>query len=423
MRYNVWFRAILALIVLITISSILKWSSLPLDNTTFWWIVQASFLTIFVVLKLKYSTFFKIEKAWVVKCYLVWNSICIIRGVFIAENYWEWKNLVGTSMSILLPLIVFVFQRKVLVRYIYFYWLRICIPLFFVLSPTFTYSDAVGRYLMPISLLLLFFPIIPFKWKLILLSLSLLVFLSDLNARSNVIKFIVPLLLGLVAYLPSLVSSRKLKIARMSLLLMPFLLLFLGISGVFNIFKMDDYISGDYSVNVVENGKVEKGDLIADTRTFLYVEVVQSAIKYNYYLFGRTPARGNESDSFGWKNKELLKISTNERFANEVSILNVFTWTGIVGVFLYFILFASASHLAINRSKNNYVKIVGVYIAFRWAYSWVEDFNIFDVSYLFLWILLGVCFSREFRSMDDIDFKNWFQLIFKEKKRQPSIRS
>jgi hypothetical protein len=147
---------------------------------------------------------------------------------------------------------------------------------------------------------------------------------------------------------------------------------------------------------------------VADTRTFLYYEVLSSSIKLNSWLFGRSPARGNISDSFG----ESDMNKRNERLANEVSILNYFTWLGLIGVILIFIIFYRASYLAVNYSNNIYIKIVGIFIAFRWSYGWVEDINNFYIQYLYLWLFIGFCFSRNFRQMSNIEIQNWVHDIF-----------
>ena len=137
-----------------------------------------------------------------------------------------------------------------------------------------------------------------------------------------------------------------------------------------------------------------------------------SAIKNNYIIFGRTPARGNDSNSFGDYNKEKLKTGKQERFGNEVSILNIFTWLGIIGVVLYFIIFLKASYFAINESNNFPIKIVGLNISFRWAFGFVEDFSNFDLSNIFLWLMIGMCFSKTFRQMSNSQMKNWVLGIF-----------
>ncbi|WP_298487923.1 hypothetical protein [uncultured Maribacter sp.] len=175
---------------------------------------------------------------------------------------------------------------------------------------------------------------------------------------------------------------------------------------------MNDYIKGDYTVAANENSYGDKEDLTADTRTFLYVEEILSAIKYDYVIFGRTPARGYESPTFGREIDKDLKRNKMERFSSEVSILNIFNWTGLIGVVLYFLIFVRASYLALKKSNNWALKCLGIYVAFRWMYAWVEDYSSFDLSFLFLFLAISICYSKAFRDMTDSEFKYWLFGVF-----------
>ncbi|MFA6795028.1 MAG: hypothetical protein WCR50_06005, partial [Proteiniphilum sp.] len=79
---------------------------------------------------------------------------------------------------------------------------------------------------------------------------------------------------------------------------------------------------------------------------------------------------------------------------------------------LYFLIFYRASYLAVNRSNNIYVKMLGVFIAFRWLYSWVEDVNNFSINYFMLMIIFGMCFSHSFRKMTNNEIIIWARGIF-----------
>ena len=404
-------QIITILIFLITISSVNQWTDLPLDNTFFWWIIYGLLLFYFVKCKKFFFREGNNKYLYVLFTYLIWMVICIIRGMFVADNYWEWKNLIHTSMFLLIPLSIYVTTNKIMVQKIIFVWLKYALPTFFILY-YFLHTEAIGRYLIPISFLFLFFPVVNRKWKFILIFFTLIIFFTDINARSNVIKFALPVILCCLYYVRSFIGNKVINAGRLMFLFLPIILLGLGLAGIFNPFKMDEYIEGDYKTVSQVGGEELEEDLTADTRTFLYVEVLESAIKHKYVLFGRTPARGNDSASFGLHQMEELNTGKMERFSNEVSILNIFTWTGLLGVVLYFLIFFNASYLAINKSHNIFMKIIGLYISFRWAYSWVEDFSTFNISNIFLWISIGMCFSKSFCNMTNIEMKIWVRGIF-----------
>lgn len=402
------------IIVMISVASIADVATINIRNTFLWWSLYAYTLYVFIslLLVLRSNQVFRINQFKPISLLLIWYIICIIRGCIIAEGYWQWKNLTSTSLVMLLTIVSYITTSPIIISVIINKWLKWALPLFLLLYPYIYEGDGVGRYLVPISFLMIFWPLLNVKSKILVFFGSLIVIFGNLDARSNVIKFSVPLILTFAFYI-GLFSYRKI-INRLRVLVffLPFVFLILGASGVFNIFRLEDYADFTY-FNEIANSNKEKGiDLKADTRSFLYKEVISSSIKYDYYIFGRTPARGNESEAFGWGEKLLLNLKSNERYGNEVSILNIFNFTGLIGVFLYFFVFYQATYLSIVKSKNTYSVILGCFITFRWCYAWVEDFTNFDLSYLFLWIMIGLCYSQTFRNMNDTEVKYWARSFF-----------
>jgi hypothetical protein len=371
-----------------------------------------SILILVVFFLAKYSFFDKKnqQNLRIVWIYLIWNIICIIRGMLIAEIYWDWKGLITNAMALLLPIVAYSATNRKVIQYMLSYYIRYVLPLF-VIFALILRADAYGFYLIPMSFLLLFFPVMTMRQKILMLAVTFVVITADLGARSNVIKFGIPVLILGFYYLRSMLTMKILETARLLLFIIPIMLFLLGVSDIFNVFKMDEYVKGDYTtVGTDEFGNRVEINVTTDTRTFIYTEVLQSAIKNNYWLFGRTPARGNDSEIFGERAYELTRRS--ERLANEIGLANVFTWTGIVGVILYSLIFYRASYLAVNRSANIYIKLVGIYVAFRWLYSWVEDVNNFTLNYFMLWVMMGLCYSSTFRNMTDKEIAVWVRGIF-----------
>tara|TARA_R110002126_G_scaffold286935_3_gene439234 strand:- start:10136 stop:11401 length:1266 start_codon:yes stop_codon:yes gene_type:complete len=402
-------------LALITLLSINKWSSVVFGSTFFWWGIQTLFFIIILSTRKRFFNKLNKKTIWSVNLFLIWMIVCIVRASLIAENYWEWKNLVTTSFVLLLGLVVYVFMNPELNRLLLKKWFKFILPLFFIFIFIIR-GDAYGHYLAPVVLILLLFPLITKKWKIIGLFFILFIILLSQDSRSNIIKFSVSLILGTSTYYFRFIFSNKVfNLIRLIFLIAPIIFFTLGVSGIFNIFKMSEYIEGDYTTKVQVDGKTNEVSMTADTRTLIYIEVLSSALNNEYVFFGRTPARGNDSSIFGEVLAKELSTGKSERFSNEVSILNVFTWTGLVGVILYFFIFFRASYLAINKSNNFYIKIIGLFVAFRWMYGWVEDFSRFDLSNIILWMLISMCFSIEFRNMTNLEFKLWVRGIFSNK--------
>lgn len=383
--------------------------SIPLiSNTTIWWIIQ--FVILFTFIKSK-NYYFDAENnpaIHVVQWYLLWNLISIIRGLFIAETYWDWKALVANSIALLLPIIAYTATNKDVIKAMLNRYIKYALPLFLIFI-FFIEPGAYGFYLVPISFLVLFLPVISRKWKLVILSLSIIVITIDLGVRSNVIKFGLPILLSLIYYFRFIRSNLHYEFIRRLLFIIPLIFFGLAVMEIFNVFNMNEYVKKDYTkIKKDAYGEEVEENLTEDTRTFLYTDVLETAKKYNSWLIGRSPARGNESEMFG----EFDLSGRGERVANEVAVLNIFTWTGVIGVFLYFLVFYKASFLAINHSRNTFIKVVGLFIAFRWLYAWVEDVNDFSLTTFILWIMIGLCYSNSFRKMNNEEVMIWIKDIF-----------
>lgn len=355
----------------------------------------------------------------VIILFSVWMGLGIVRGIFVAENYWEWKHLTFSSQALFLPLIGLAYTNSRLAQNSISIWLKYSLPLFIVYAILLIRPSSFGYYLSPIILLGILFPFLSIKWRVLTIVLMVIVLLTFVEARSSAIKSAVILLIILFYFLRILHNTWVLNALNLFLYITPILLLVLGVTGIFNIFNMSDYIG--------ENS--ENRGVLADTRSFIYEEQIASAINNNYVLFGRSPARGFDS-VFGEVITQMLEDTgntrgghlKNERFSCEVLFLNIFNYLGLTGVILYSLIYFQASYLALKKSNNLIVKMIGLYIAFRWAYGWVEDFNRLDIMNLTLWLLIGMAFSNEFRKMSNKQIGNWVNGLFESRSESSIIK-
>lgn len=406
------------LIIIVTISSIQQWLSLVISTTLITWVINFYIIYIILKFKAKYSTVLLtsyIEKYdWhLIKIYLLWLLFNSIRGIFITENYWEWKQLITGMQSLSLPLFIYIFSVTDISQRVLIYWFKYALLIFILLVP-FLSTDAYHFYLGPLFMIGCFISMIPKKWKYIISGLLIIMLLINLGARSQVIKSAIVLLIASGIYFRKYISIKILKFIHAFCYILPIILLYLGISGTFNIFQDISSNEGKYVNKKVVNGEVKEEDLSADTRTFIYIEVIESALKHNYVIWGRTPARGNDSVTFGSFKAENLKTGKYERHYNELCHTNVFTWLGLIGVILYSLIYFRSSYLALYKSNNKYIKYLGCFIAFRWAYGWIEDFNRFDIMNISLWMMISMGISIQFRSMSNEQFKSWLNGIFRK---------
>lgn len=394
-------------ILLISISSILQWCTLPIGNTFLWWILQGIILFLFVKLRPQRYTIIPIK---VFLIYLIFSAI--YGAIYMTENYWDWKLLVNNFMFFSLPLASFVFSRPSILKKLLKCWFKYSWFILFTLIP-FLISDAYGRFLVPFTFLALLFPVIKGKYRLFILAAYLITITLGSESRSDTIKFTICLLLGLSLYIPTIWKNKKMILTGYySLLIIPIILFILGVTNTFNIFRLEEELGLEGRYTLKDN-KGDEYSALGDTRTFLYVEVLKSAINNDYTLIGRSIARGYDSMTFGEEIDKAKEIKRGERGGCETSILNIFNYFGITGVIIYFIIFARASFLAICRSKNIFLPVIGIYIAFRWLFAWIEDFSRFDLNYLFLWIFIGMCYSPFFRQMKNKEIIIWVNQITK----------
>lgn len=392
-------------ILLISISSVLGWCSLPIRNTFSWWLLQSFILFIFYKLKPKKYVIFPI------KLFLFYLGFSAIYGaIFMTENYWDWKFLVNNLMVFSLPLASLVFGNSIYLPLVLKCWFKYAWIILILLMP-FLSSDAYGRFLVPFTFLALFITRLNKKYVILTIIAYLITITLGSASRSDMLKFSVCLILGLSMWFSTIWIRRKL-IWSIAIVMMasPIIFFILGISGKFNIFNIEEEfgLEGRYELR---SSKGEEYSALTDTRTFLYVEELQSAVNNGYVILGRSIARGYDSITFGdWADK-TMGIQRGERQGCETSILNVFNYFGVIGVVIYFIIFFRASFLAICQSRNVFIPVIGFYIAFRWLFAWIEDFSWFDLNYLFLWIFIGMCYSPVFRNMSNSDFKNWLRNI------------
>lgn len=400
-------------LLLLAFVSANQWSEIPLGNTFTTWTICTLVLIAFFIeySKSKLGLFYR--QYAIVGVFLLWAIIGIIRGCFTAENYWEWKNLYSTSLVLLMPLCVYVFRRPAVVCYTLKFWLFYGLSAYAVF---FFWVVGISQfYLGPLYLLICFIPIIRSKiWKVILIVFAILLLTYDIqDQRSQFIKAVISVSLAIGVYFRNFIGKIILRTTHLLLFIIPIIFLYLGISGHFNIFESTEE---EYSGRYISKGE-EHVDMSADTRTFIYYEVITSAVDNGYVILGRTPARGNDA-TFFYDTIDDLKYQRQvdnlkiERIRNEVCFPNIFTWLGLIGMLLYIGIYLCASIMAVYFSNNIYVRLLGIYVAFNFLYGWVENCTSFDILNFEYWIMNSICLSGKFRKMTDQEFNIWLNKCF-----------
>jgi len=407
-----------ALVVLITVPSIGQWITIPIGSTTIWWIVYALFLYSFLRYKKKVANNFP-KYPQPIKLFLVWTVLSAIYGIFMADYYWDFKLLVNNLMTYLMGISYVYLCRPENISKISRSWTLFAIIAFWLFLP-FMQLEAPGKFFFPFAFLLLFWPFYSNKWKFVILFFSFAIFIyGSLGARSTALRFGFTFLLSLSFLFINHISIKFIKWNTYILSMIPIVFLTLGITGVFNVWNIESYL-GDSEVLVSDayndsSNNTKQENLKTDTRTFIYYETITSAIESNYVIQGHSLARGYLSPFFSWMCDEQFKGTAyhkGERQSSEVSILNIFTYMGLIGVLLYAFIFGAAIRNVFSKSKNKCMYIIALYVSFRWLFAWIEDFTRFDLNNIYLWVALSMCYSPFFLNMTDKDFKLWAKNIF-----------
>lgn len=400
-------------IVFNTIVSVNQWSILPIGNTFITWTINTIIL-LFLVKELWLQRSLILKRRYlIVTLFLIWALIGSIRGFFVADNYWEYKQLVEGTFCLLLPLFTFAFADDEITITVLKKWNKWMVPLFFLFFILVLRPTEYHFLIWPIFFYGIFAYYLPKTWRIGILLIFVAMVTVGLSSRAQLLKVVATMLLAGAFYFNNYWIERLVRCMHWMFYVGSISLLFLGITGRFNVFESMQDKEGVYTeTRVNSDGNVVVDDASADTRTFIYQEVISSAIIHDYVWIGRTPARGNDSFFFGEKIAEELGTDKYERHNNEVCHPNVFTWLGLIGMLLYCFIYLQASWLATYRSNSYALKILGCFVAFHWALGWIEDQNRFDVSNVFMWMCIAICLSERFRSLNDDDFLYWFYCIF-----------
>jgi hypothetical protein len=341
-----------------------------------------------------------------IKIWLIWSIFNLIRGIFIAQDYYDWKFLLLSSFSFsLIPLVFFIGKNvnyainifKFVIKYLFLYGF-----LFIPLTLT-TNHELYSRLMIPLSLFILFFPFLKFNWKILIIIVGTISVLMAIEFRSNIIKIAFSILILLIYYFRNYIRLSWIRLFHFFLFAIPIVFLSLAVTNKYNIFEK--LSKGE--AYTVTNSEGKEENLATDSRTFLYAEVFKSINKSGNWLIGSSAAGSYQSD---WFYNDGGAIE-GKRYGSEVGILNILLRYGIIGVIIYFVMLYVVSYNAIQSSSNILSKMIGLFIAFRWTYCFVEEFTQYDLNFYFFWLAIGLVSSASFRNMDDTEIKTIFKLL------------
>lgn len=408
-------KAFFSVLLLELIRQMLKYGKLLSLPTLAMWIAQFGAIVLGGLSCKKREI--KTKEYCFIYIWIIWTIICFVRGIFSIDIYWDFKNLLSNTPCLFLPLLGLIFASPFNTRTFLQQWNKLFLLQIILIILGIINSGKTHFILGPAFLLYApLFAILPGKkWKISIIIL-LIVMLSDLGDRSQVIKAAIAILIAISVSLgKSIIMKFLTRVFSILLYPLALTLLYLGVTGQYNIFDNGDKDIDNVTI-YVDGHTLEEEDnsLNVDTRTFLYIDLLTSAVTNEYLLFGRTPSRGYDAPLFfsHMGTNELELGMRLERNRSEFCHPNLLTWMGLVGVIIYALIFIHATILGLFFSHNIYTIYIAGFVSFNWLYGWIENIISFDMMNIGQWILIGICLSPDFRSMNDAQFKLWFASIF-----------
>lgn len=406
---NVRKPSLLVLLVFLYIGliSAAPYMKIPIAPTTVLYVI--AFLSYFWI---NANRTFKYSVYKPVFYWLIWVIISAIRGFFLVDDYWGYKFLTTNLINTLLPCVIYLFCIPKNVYIYYNFWCKYWwIPTLLFLIP----FCPQGEWTTFFSPLLLFIPFLYVFNRIdkIWIICTFLLFMLNLGVRSSILRVSIFLFVGLLLLPNYCFKLRKYKFYALLSISLPFIFYILAIYSNFNIFELDKYLDFDYTIQShYGDGEVMDESLLNDTRTFIYQEATLSAIQNDYWLIGRSLGRGYDSDFFGELIGEMIGKASAERVACEVAMIDVFTHTGLIGVFLYTYMFGVGIFRAITRGKNKYIKVCAVCVSLMYFMSWIENAQAFNYLNIVIFTMLAICYSQAFQSMNNIEFEKFLKSTY-----------
>lgn len=351
-----------------------------------------------------------IEGKGILSFFLIYNVIMFVRGMFIAENQSDWIALHSFIFILFLfPYFIYKFinpKNFTIMMRSYILWGTAAALIILGQGITDTHFS-FGATLSGFILLLFFIPYISSKWKIALIVILLVwSFFSNIQYRINLLNIGGAFLIFLLAYLKS--NKLKIKIVKVTTVfcsVFPLIFFILGVSGIFNIFK----ISENFEYVVSQKGKEQ--NIAIDSRTGIYEDVLFGLRDSKAYVFG-LGANGKVKTSLIYdQNAGYYSKWKNGRNFTESGMLNYLQWGGFAGFLVYFLFFVGASYLAANKSNNWYMKSLGLWVSFKALCSFLGDQPSTGIYYFFIICAVGLCYNRDFRRMSDMQMGKYINQL------------
>lgn len=342
---------------------------------------------------------------------LFYNFVTFLRGLFTVDCYSTFVSIVSGDIfvSFIFPFFLFLADFDLLKRVwksLILIGLPCCAILFFF--PAHEDTLSFGHDIAFVNIFVLCLPFL-FDKKYYIYFLFCLIFaiFYDLDRRSITINCFVVIVIIIMRKI--IVNLQWRRLIYLLTVVIPFGLLILGLNGTFNVFKYVESFSVNIDIN--ENRKYN-----VDSRTSIYTDVFGELTRQNKEMIGlglRGKTKTSLADHPDEKNWFLYR---NGRTHTESGMLNFFQYGGIMGYLVYSFFVLSCAYYALFRSKNDFIKILGYYVCFKYIYSFIEEpLSPAPVTF-YAFILYGMCLNKKLGALTNREMTLYLNSIFKRHK-------
>ncbi len=338
--------------------------------------------------------------------YFFWLISIIIRGIEIFSSYDSGKGfLFGTGLTYLTPLVLlfpknFTFYRKLFDVIIIFGVSYLILDVLFIKKLLTRGDDLVSQRLsefvteisLPVGFILLTYFYHSAKRNLLSIGIIIITLLiAIIRARRGLI-FITSNIIIFSSILYFSYSSKKILFLYVTILL-----IVLGSLYASNIYNINN--------NKVFSFLAQRGD--EDTRTGVELYFYDD-MKIKDWIVGKGAA-----GTYFCPDIEVDQVS-DYRSGIETGYLQLILKGGLINLGLLLLIAVPAFIKGIFFSKNLLSKAAGIWVLLFIVNLYPQNAVSFNLSYILVWISIGICFSAKIRKMTDEDIRD--KLLFSQEK-------
>lgn len=338
--------------------------------------------------------------------FVLFNVVMYIRGFFNIDSNTDIYALACSLffLCFLIPAYMLLAQSATLTEI----WKCLLIPGAILCVICYLYPSSDGMMTMAhnasfLNVFLLFIPFVSKKWRRRIILAALVVALLDVDRRSILACTFFSLGLGMFA---NIVLHKIVKtVFYWALILVPIILFALGITGTFNIFQ---YMEDSYSYRA----RGGERDMFVDSRTAIYEDVFTELSEKDAIVWGLGGNGKTRTSLTELKDANYAEKYKYGRPGTESGMLNYIQYGGLIGFLVYGLLLIVGSFRAVFKSNNQLMALIGLFVAFKFLFSFLEDRIGFQPASFYLFLTIGMCYNVRLREMDDDEMTDYIQQVF-----------